>query len=99
MKINNIINLTQFKDVHYGKRGTAKRDKLEKAFEAFRLGTMIQEARLDKGLRQDQLAEKLGSTKSHISKIQNNIKEFRIFTLQKIVELGFGGQLELYIKL
>ena len=34
-----------------------------------------------------------------ISSIENNIKEVRISTLQKIVELGFGGQLQLYIKL
>ena len=37
--------------------------------------------------------------KSYISKIENNIKEVRISTLQKIVELGFGGHLELSIKL
>ena len=34
-----------------------------------------------------------------ISKIENNIKEVRISTLQKIVELGLGGHLELTIKL
>jgi predicted HAD superfamily phosphohydrolase YqeG len=30
--------------------------------------------------------------------IENNLKEARISTLQKIVELGFGGRLELNIK-
>jgi transcriptional regulator with XRE-family HTH domain len=60
---------------------------------------MIHEARLEKGMTQEQLAEKWGTTKSYISRIENNIKEVRISTLQKIVELGFGGQLELSIKL
>ena len=46
-----------------------------------------------------ELEEKVGTTKSYISKIENNIKEARISTLQKIVELGFGGQLELSIKI
>jgi transcriptional regulator with XRE-family HTH domain len=44
-------------------------------------------------MTQEELAEKVGTTKSYISKIENNIKEARISTLQKIVELGFGGQL------
>lgn len=60
---------------------------------------MLHEARLEKGLTQKELAEKVGTTKSYISKIENNIKEVRISTLQKIVELGFGGQLQLSIKL
>ena len=52
---------------------------------------MLQEARLKKGLTQQQLADKVGTTKSYISKIENNVKEARISTLKKIVELGFGG--------
>ena len=60
---------------------------------------MIQAARIEKGLTQSELAAKTGTTKSYISKIENNVKEVRISTLQKIVELGFGGQLQLSIKL
>lgn len=51
------------------------------------------------GMTQEQLAEKVGTTKSYISKIENNIKEARISTLKKIIELGFGGRLELNIKI
>ena len=98
-KKNNSKTLAQFKDKHYGKRGTAKRQKLEVGYETFKLGALIQEARLEKGLTQDELAEKCGTTKSYISKIENNIKEVRISTLQKIVELGLGGHLNLSIKL
>jgi len=99
MKKNNIITLEQFKDKHYGKRGTTKRDELEAGYENFKIGALIQEARVEKGLTQEQLAEKVGTTKSYISKIENNVKEVRISTLQKIVELGLGGQLQLSIKL
>jgi transcriptional regulator with XRE-family HTH domain len=42
---------------------------------------------------------KVGTTKSYISRIENNVKEVRISTLQKIVEIGLGGQLQLSIKL
>ncbi len=99
MKKNNIITLDQFKDKHYGIRGTAKREELESGFENFKIGALIHEARVEKGLTQEELAQKVGTTKSYISKIENNVKEVRLSTLQKIVELGLGGQLQLSIKL
>jgi ribosome-binding protein aMBF1 (putative translation factor) len=95
---NNIMTLNQFKDKHYGKPGTAKRDALEAGYENFKIGALILEARLEKGLTQEELANKVGTTKSYISKIENNIKEVRFSTLQKIVETGLGGHLELSIK-
>lgn len=98
-KKSNIVTLDQFKDKHYGKPGTTKRDQLEAGYENFKIGVLIHEARLEKGMTQEELAEKVGTTKSYISKIENNIKEARISTLQKIVELGFGGKLQLSIKL
>jgi ribosome-binding protein aMBF1 (putative translation factor) len=98
-KKNNNKTLDQFKDKHYGKIGTVNRDELETGYENFKIGAMIHDARLQKGLTQEELAEKAGTTKSYISKIENNIKEARFSTLQKIVELGLGGHLELSIKL
>ena len=98
-KKSSIITHDQFKDEHIGKRGTKKREKYEKESEAFRMGVMIRQARMKKGFTQEELAEKCGTTKSYISKIENNIKEVRISTLQKIVEIGLGGHLELSIKL
>jgi DNA-binding XRE family transcriptional regulator len=98
-KKNNVLTLEQFKDKNYGTRGTAKRDQLEAGYENFKIGALLHEARLEKGLTQEELAEKVGTTKSYISKIENNIKEVRISTLQRIVELGFDGKLQLSIKL
>lgn len=100
MKTNkpHIMTLEEFKDEHYGKPGTPKRDELEAGYESFRIGAMIQEARLQKGLTQAQLAEKVGTTKSYISKIENNLKEVRLSTLKKIVELGLGGKLDLMVR-
>lgn len=98
MKSNNIKTLEQFKDEHYGELGTPRREQLEAGYQTFKVGALIHEARIKKGLTQEELAEKCGTTKSYISKIENNIKEVRISTLQKIVELGFNGQLEVSIK-
>ena len=99
MKKDSILTLEQFKDKHYGKRGTSKREKLEEGYENFRIGALIHEARIVKGLTQEELAEKVGTTKSYISKIENDVKEVRISTLQKIVEIGLGGHLQLSIRL
>ena len=96
---NNTSTLEQFKDKNYGKPGTPKRDELEAGYENFKIGAMLLDARLEKGLTKKQLAKKVGTTKSYIYKIENNIKEVRLSTLQKIIELGFGGRLELNVKI
>lgn len=98
-KKNNVKSLDQFVNEQYGKKGTPKRDKLEKGYESFKLGVILQQARLEKGLTQEELADRCGTNKGYISKIENDIKEVRISTLQKIVKMGLGGQLNLSIKL
>lgn len=98
-KSNNLMTLEEFKEKNYGKHGTKERDELEAGYENFKIGALIHNTRIEMGMTQEQLAEKVGTSKSYISKIENNIKEARISTLQKIVELGFGGRLELSIKI
>jgi DNA-binding XRE family transcriptional regulator len=93
------MTLEEFKEKNYGIRGTKQREELEAGYEAFKMGALIHDTRVELGMTQEQLAEKVGTTKSYISKIENNIKEARISTLQKIIELGFGGKLEINIKI
>lgn len=99
MKNNKLKSLDQFVDEQYGKKGTKKRETFDKGFENFKLGVMLQQARLDKGLTQEQLAKKCGTNKGYISRIENNLKEVRISTLQKIVEIGLGGRLDVSIRI
>lgn len=98
-KNNNLTTLEEFKEKNYGKRGTSKRDEIEAGYENFKMGALIHNTRIEMGMTQEELAIKVGTSKSYISKIENNVKEARISTLQKIVELGFGGHLELSIKI
>ncbi len=99
-KINNtIMSLDQFKDKHYGKIGTLQRDELESDYQNFKIGVLIHEARINKGMTQEELAQKIGMNKSYISKIENDVKEVRLSTLQKIVHLGFGGELKVLIRI
>ena len=98
-KKDNLKTLDAFIEDNYGEKGSAKRDKFEQDYEEFKLGVMIQKARLEKGLTQEQLAEKCGTNKAYISKIENNIKDVRLSTLKKIIEIGLEGHLELSIKI
>ncbi len=98
-KSENLGTLEELKVQHFGRRGTPAREELEEGYQNFKIGVLLQEARLKRGMTQQELADKVGTTKSYISKIENNVKEARLSTLQKIVELGFGGQVLVSIKL
>jgi HTH-type transcriptional regulator / antitoxin HipB len=92
--------LTSFEhhlDQQYGKIRTSEREKFEDGFEAFKLGVMIQELRKENGLKKKQLAEKCGTTKTYISRIENNASDIRLSTLMRIVREGFGRHLKLSI--
>lgn len=99
MQLNkNVTTLDQYITITYGELGTDKRDAFEKGYQVFKIGALIQEARLKKGFTQEQLALRVGTNKAYISKIENDIKDIRISTLQKIIE-GLGGHLNLSITL
>ena len=96
-KNKDLTSFTDHLDQQYGKRGTEKREAFEEGFEAFRLGVMIQELRKESGLTQSQLAEKCGTTKNYISRIENNASDIRLSTLMRIIREGFGGHLRVSV--
>jgi HTH-type transcriptional regulator / antitoxin HipB len=99
LKKDNLKTLDTLIDKNYGERGTPRRVEFEEGYEEFKIGVLLQEARLKKGLTQEQLAAKCGTNKAYISKIENNIKDVRLSTLRKIIEIGLEGNLELSVKL
>jgi len=101
MKTKNkyLITLEEFKEKNYGKHGTKQRDELEAGYESFKIGALLHEARIEKGLTQEELAVRAGTTKSNISKIENNSSDIRLSTLMKIIQQGFGGHLTLTLQL
>jgi DNA-binding XRE family transcriptional regulator len=96
---NNLISFAHHLDSQYGKRGSTSREKYEQEFEAFKLGVMLQELRKEKGLTQEELAEKCGTTKTYISRIENNASDIRLSTLMRIIQEGLGGHLKLSVDL
>ncbi len=96
MNINkNITSFDSHLDENYGPLGTESRDKFEEEFEAFRIGVLIQEARKRKQLTQQELADKVGTTKNYISRIENDASDIRLSTLIRIIREGLGGNLQL----
>jgi HTH-type transcriptional regulator/antitoxin HipB len=94
MKTNKLTNWDDHLDNKYGKVGTPTRDKYEEEFEAFKIGVLIQEARKRKNLTQEELAQKVGTTKKYISRIENNASDIRLSTLMRIIRDGLGGHLK-----
>ena len=96
---NNITTLDQILDKKYGKKGQPKRENWEQEFESFRLGILLEEARTKLGMTQEELAQKCGTNKSYISRIENNSSDIRLSTLMKIIQQGLGGHLKLTLQI
>ena len=96
---NKLTSFADHLDLQYGKRGTTEREEFEEGFEAFKLGVMLQELRKGLGLTQEQLAEKCGTTKTYISRIENDASDIRLSTLMRIIREGLGGHLKLSVNI
>ncbi|MEQ6122037.1 helix-turn-helix transcriptional regulator [Reichenbachiella sp. MALMAid0571] len=97
-KNKDLKSLDQFIDEKIGKVDTEERERFEADYNVFKLGVLIQQARETKGLTQEQLAELAGTNKSYISKLERNLKDIRFSTLQRIINEGLGGHLDISIK-
>ena len=82
----------------HGKKGSPSREKWELEFEAFKLGALMEEARKRLNMTQAELAEKCGTNKAYISRIENNASDIKLSTLLRIIQQGLGGQLKLTLQ-
>jgi DNA-binding XRE family transcriptional regulator len=62
------------------------------------IGQLIRETRLRSGLTQQDLAIKSGTSRTYISRIENDKSDLELATLKKIIETGLGKKLEISIK-
>lgn len=95
-------NVTDFEDIlieTYGKKETEKRNKYDADSLAFRLGVMLKEARKDAKLTQEELADRTGTKKSYISRIERGAgaSDIQISTYYKLIEFGLGKHLNIEI--
>lgn len=96
-QIKSAGNLDDLLDAKYGKTGSKSRDKFEKKAQYFILSEVLKEARKEAKLTQEQLAEKVGTKKSYISKLENGNCDIQLSTLYRIFEFGLGKKVNLYI--
>lgn len=85
-------------DVRYGKAGTEKRMEFEMKAKALAIGEVIKEERRLAQMTQEQLAQKTGTKKSFISRIENGHSDIQLSTLYRILEIGLGRKISLIIK-
>ena len=93
-------NLKDFEDIlkdKYGEKGTSARDKYDADSLAFRLGIMLKEARKEANMTQEELAERTGTKKSYISRIERGKSDIQLSTYNKLIEIGLGKHLNISI--
>lgn len=88
-------NFDALLDIKYGKIGSEKRDNFEEKAQYFVISEMLKEARKEANMTQEQLAEKVGTKKSYISRLENGKCDIQLSTLYRIFEFGLGKRINL----
>jgi len=95
--IRNAKTFDELLDIKYGKVGSSARNEYEAKANYFVISEMLKEARKDAHITQEQLANKIGTKKSYISRLENGKVDIQLSTLFKIFETGLGRKIQLTI--
>ena len=95
--ILNAKNFDELLDIRYGKVGTELRDQFEEKAQYFIISELLKEARRESNMTQEELANKIGTKKSYISRIENGKCDIQLSTLYRIFEFGLGRRVNLLI--
>ncbi len=96
-KIRSAKNFDELLDIKYGKIGTEKRDQFEEKAQYFVISEMLKDARKEAKMTQEELAIKVGTKKSYISRLENGKCDIQLSTLYRIFEFGLGKRVNLTI--
>lgn len=94
--IMNARTFDELLDAEYGKAGTPEREQFDTDSVAFCLAETLKEERMRAGLTQEQLAERIGTKKTYISRLENGKADVQLGTLFRIFE-GLGRRVSLTI--
>ncbi len=92
-----LTSFEEYLDKEYGPIGTKKRDHFDMKAKAFAIGEILKEERRLAKMTQEELAQKTGTKKSFISRIENGHSDIQLSTLYKLIELGLGRKIKLHI--
>ena len=96
-KLKAAKNFDELLEIKYGKIGAPKRDAFEQKAQYFVISEMLKAARQEAHLTQEQLAAKIGTKKSYISRLENGKADIQLSTLYRIFEDGLGKRVNLLI--
>lgn len=94
-KYKNIKTFDELIELEHGKIGTESRNKYEESAQMFIVSEMLRAARKEAKLTQKQLADKAGTKKSYISKLENGKVNIQLSTLIRIFEQGLNRRIGL----
>lgn len=94
-KYENISTFEDLIELEHGKIGTESRNQYEANAQMFIISEMLKEARREANLTQEQLAEKAGTKKSYISKLENGKGNIQLTILIRIFEQGLNRKIGL----
>lgn len=69
----------------------------DEGYKAFKIGALLRQARLESGLTQEEMARRLQTQKSAISRIENHAEDIRLSTLEKFASV-LGRRLEISVR-
>lgn len=93
-----VISWDTHLDEKYGIHGTASRSEFEMKAQTFILGELLKQEREKANLTQAEMAEKTGTKKSYISRIENGKADIQLSTLYRLIEQGLNRKLKLTIQ-
>ncbi len=96
-KIEHSKNFDELLQAKYGQIGSDVRIEFEEGAQRFFISEMLKDARKEANLTQTQLADKIGTKKSYISKVENGKGNITIETLIKIFETGLNRKVGITI--
>ncbi len=94
-KYKDIKTFDELIELEHGQIGTENRNKYEEGAQMFIVSEMLKSARKEANLTQEQLADKAGTKKSYISKIENGKGNIQLSTLIRIFEQGLNKKIKL----
>jgi HTH-type transcriptional regulator / antitoxin HipB len=71
-------------------------ENFDKGYEQFKIGVLLKQARIEAGFTQEQVAKRLRTKKSAISRIENHSEDIRLSTLVNYAQ-ALGKKLHLEV--
>ena len=79
------MNIDDYLDERLPKEGISERDFWD-GYEDFQIGALLKNARISNGLTQQELANRIQTTKSVISRMENHSEDIKLSTIEKVAK-------------